>query len=139
MRKKRQFRAAWTLAGRRGYDFVRTSAGERGMAESGRTNGGSLTWNFKLLGHNSLEGFGGMGEGMSMQFAKDGRRILWLAHESAPKNFTAGDVSDPRELKIVARARCRMRRCAPIRSKRLATSSRSPIRPRSPDGSPGAA
>ncbi len=47
------------------------------MAESGRTNDGSLTWNFKLLGHNSLEGFGGMGEGMSMQFAKDGRRILW--------------------------------------------------------------
>ena len=33
------------------------------MAESGKTNG-SLTWNFKLLGHNSLEGFGGMGEGM---------------------------------------------------------------------------
>ena len=74
------------------------------MAESGTTNGGSLTWNFKLLGHNALEGFGGMGEGMSMQFAKDGRRILWLAHESAPKNFTAVDVSDPRELKIIARA-----------------------------------
>jgi hypothetical protein len=62
------------------------------MAESGRTNGGSLTWNFKLLGHNSLEGFGGMGEGMSMQFAKDGRRILWLAHESvAPAVFGTPD------------------------------------------------
>src|SRR5436309_8274496 len=104
MTKKRQFRAAWTLAGRRGYDFARTSAGERGMAESGRTNDGSLTWNFKLLGHNSLEGFGGMGEGMSLQFAKDGRRILWLAHESAPKNYTAVDVTDPKNLKIVARA-----------------------------------
>src|SRR3954449_5838551 len=101
MTKKWQFRAAWTLAGRRGYDFARTSAGERGMAESGRTNDGSLTWNFELLGHNSLEGFGGMGEGMSMQFAKDGRRILWLAHESAPKNFTAVDVSDPRAPKVV--------------------------------------
>ena len=61
-------------------------------------------WNFKLLGHNSLDGFGGMGEGMSMQLAKDGRRILWLAHESAPKNFTAVDVTDPRNPKIVARA-----------------------------------
>src|SRR4051794_13064634 len=101
MTKKRQFRAAWTLAGRRGYDFARTSAGERGMAESGRTNDGSLTWNFKLLGHNSLEGFGGMGEGMSMQFARDGRRILWLAHESAPKNFTAVDVTDPRAPKVI--------------------------------------
>src|SRR5947207_241210 len=75
------------------------------MAESAKTNGGdTLMWNFKLLGHNALEGFGGMGEGMSMQLAKDGRRILWLAHESAPKNFTAVDVTDPLNLKIVARA-----------------------------------
>jgi hypothetical protein len=75
------------------------------MAESQKTNGGdTLMWNFKLLGHNALEGFGGMGEGMSMQLAKDGRRILWLAHESAPKNFTAVDVSDPKQPKIVARA-----------------------------------
>jgi hypothetical protein len=42
-----------------------------------------------------------MGEGLSVQIAKDGRRILWLAHESAPKNFTAVDVSDPRNPKIV--------------------------------------
>src|SRR5712675_941987 len=65
---------------------------------------GTASWNFKLLAHDTLAGFGGMGEGMAIQFAKDGRRILWLAHESAPKNFTAVDVSDPRELKIVARA-----------------------------------
>ena len=32
---------------------------------------------------------------------QDGRRILWLAHESAPKNFTAVDVTDPRKPKIV--------------------------------------
>src|SRR3989442_12654265 len=75
------------------------------MAETQKTNGGdTLIWNFKLLGHNSLEGFGGMGEGMSMQLAKDGRRILRTAHESAPKNFTAVDVPDPLNLKIVARA-----------------------------------
>src|SRR5207249_6060535 len=67
-------------------------------------SGDSMIWNFKQLAHNSLEGFGGMGEGMSMQLAKDGRRILWMAHESAPKNFTAVDVTDPRNLKIVARA-----------------------------------
>src|SRR5437773_8136939 len=75
--------------------------GREGMAESGKTNGGSLVWNFKQLGHNALDGFGGMGEGMSMQLAKDGRRILWMAHESAPKNFTAVDVSDPRNPKVV--------------------------------------
>src|SRR5215472_12770388 len=61
-------------------------------------------WNFRQLAHHELDGFGGIGEGMSIQIAKDGRRILWLAHESAPKNFTAVDVSDPRAPKIVARA-----------------------------------
>jgi hypothetical protein len=38
---------------------------------------------------------------MSIQIAPDGRRIIWLAHESAPKNFTAVDVSDPRKPKVV--------------------------------------
>ena len=54
-----------------------------------------------LLAQHDLNGFGGMGEGMSLQLARDGRRILWLAHESAPKNFTAVDVSDPRAPKVV--------------------------------------
>ena len=62
-----------------------------------RTGPSNVTWNFKLIAHDTLAGFGGMGEGMAMQVAKDGRRILWLAHESAPKNFTAVDVSDPRK------------------------------------------
>ena len=60
-----------------------------------------VAWNFKLLAQNDLGGFGGMGEGMSVQLAKDGRRIIWLAHESAPKNFTGVDVSDPRHPKVV--------------------------------------
>src|SRR6202162_861042 len=61
----------------------------------------SVCWNFNLLAHHELAGFGGMGEGMAIQIAKDGRRIIWLAHESAPKNFTAVDISDPRSPKIV--------------------------------------
>jgi hypothetical protein len=36
-----------------------------------------------------------------MQLTGDGRRILWLAHESAPKNFTAVDVTDVRNPKVV--------------------------------------
>jgi len=71
--------------------------GDQGMADT-------AIWNFRQLAHHELDGFGGIGEGMSIQIAKDGRRILWLAHESAPKNFTAVDVSDPRAPKIVARA-----------------------------------
>src|SRR5713226_6573182 len=61
----------------------------------------SMIWNFRLLSHNTLDGFGGIGEGMSLQLARDGRRILWLAHESAPKNFTAVDVTDPRKPKVI--------------------------------------
>src|SRR5579883_2379585 len=71
------------------------------MADNGSSRNETLIWNFKLLGHNTLEGFGGMGEGMSLQLAHDGRRILYLAHESAPKNFTAVDVTDPRKLALV--------------------------------------
>ncbi len=56
---------------------------------------------FKPLAHHDLDGFGGLGEGMAIQIAPDGRRILWLAHEAAPKNFTAVDVSDPRTPKLV--------------------------------------
>ena len=62
----------------------------------------AIAWNFKLLAHHELGGFGGMGEGMAVQIARDGRRIIWLAHESAPKNFTGLDVSDPRKPKVVA-------------------------------------
>ncbi len=61
----------------------------------------TLAWNMQLIGHHELAGFGGVGEGMAIQKTKDGRRLLWLAHESAPKNFTAIDVTDPRQLKQV--------------------------------------
>ncbi len=57
--------------------------------------------NMRLIAQDTLVGFGGMGEGMSMQVAGDGRRILWLAHESAPKNFTGVDVTDPSRPNIV--------------------------------------
>jgi len=57
--------------------------------------------NMKLLAQDELGGFGNIGEGMSLQLVKGGRRILWLAHESAPKNFTAVDVSDPRHPKVI--------------------------------------
>src|SRR6202162_4920924 len=61
----------------------------------------TLALNMKLLSHHELQGFGGIGEGMGMQLARDGRRILWLAHESAPKNFTAVDVTDPKNPRVV--------------------------------------
>ncbi len=61
----------------------------------------TLALNMKLLAHHELNGFGGIGEGVNMQATKDGRRILWLAHESAPKNFSGVDVTDPRNPRLV--------------------------------------
>jgi hypothetical protein len=55
----------------------------------------------RLIGHDPLAGFGGVGEGMSLQRAPDGRRIMWLAHEGPPKNFTGVDVTDPRNPRVI--------------------------------------
>ena len=59
------------------------------------------TRNMQLLAHHDLDGFGNVGEGMVIQLARDGRRVLWLAHESAPTNFSAVDVTDPRKPAII--------------------------------------
>lgn len=58
--------------------------------------------NMTLISHHDLAGFGNVGEGLGIQQLADGRRIFWLAHESAPKDFTALDVSDIANPKIVA-------------------------------------
>lgn len=61
----------------------------------------SESLNMTLISQNTLDGFGGMGEGMSIQEVGDGRRIMWLAHEGAPKNFTGVDVTDLKNPKVV--------------------------------------
>src|SRR5256712_13088093 len=60
-----------------------------------------MSLSMRLLAQHGLTGFGGMGEGMALQRSRGGRRVLWLAHESAPKNFTAVDVSEPRAPKVI--------------------------------------
>src|SRR5262249_41388982 len=57
--------------------------------------------NMRLLAHHDLRGHGNVGEGMVVQLARDGRRVLWLAHESAPKEITAVDVTDPRRPAVI--------------------------------------
>ena len=57
--------------------------------------------NMRLLAHHELGGFGNCGEGMAIQLTRDGRRVLWLAHESPPKNVTAVDVTEPRKPAVV--------------------------------------
>src|ERR1700752_1963817 len=73
-----------------------------GMAlNAGRQAAPTFSPHMKLVAHHELSGPGGIGEGFTMQATKDGRRIMWMAHESAPKNFTAVDVTDPRNPKQI--------------------------------------
>jgi hypothetical protein len=74
---------------------------EKGFVNTGRQAAQTLALNMKLLAQHELNGFGGIGEGFTMQATRDGRRIMWIAHESAPKNFTAVDVTDPRKPRLV--------------------------------------
>ena len=57
--------------------------------------------NMKLIGHHPLDGFGNCGEGMALQRTRDKRRVLWIAHESAPKNVTAVDVTNPKKPTVI--------------------------------------
>jgi hypothetical protein len=64
------------------------------MSATGSANG-TQSKNMRLIGHHDLGGFGNGGEGMGLQKTRDGRRVLYIAHESAPKNFSVLDVTDP--------------------------------------------
>ena len=57
--------------------------------------------NLTLLAHHDLGGFGNGGEGIALQVTADGLRMLYIAHESAPKDFTGVDVTDPRSPELV--------------------------------------
>ena len=48
----------------------------------------------RLISHHDLNGFGNIGEGVHLHQTGDGRRILYLAHESSPKDITSVDVTD---------------------------------------------
>lgn len=84
--------------------------------------------NLKLLAHDPLGGFGNGGEGMAVQITPDGRRVLWVAHESAPTNFTAVDVSDPRRPHVIAQTALPHARVRSIPSTSPVTCSSSPTR-----------
>src|SRR5438876_843043 len=63
---------------------------------------GPTSRNMRLLAQHPLNGFGNCGEGMAIQLTRDRRRVLWIAHESPPKNVTAVDVTDPRKPAVIA-------------------------------------
>ena len=58
--------------------------------------------NMRLISHHDLNGFGNIGEGVHLHQTRDGRRVLYLAHESAPKDITSVDVTDIANPKVLA-------------------------------------
>ena len=56
----------------------------------------------RLISHHDLNGFGNIGEGVALHQASDGRRIYYMAHEGAPKDFTSVDVTDIEKPKLIA-------------------------------------
>ena len=59
------------------------------------------TRNMRLISHVDLRGHNNIGEGVDLHQTASGRRILYLAHESAPKDFTGVDVTDLANPKVV--------------------------------------
>ena len=57
--------------------------------------------NLRLISHHDLGGYGNVGEGIALQQLSDGRRVLYMAHERAPKDITAMDVTDPANPQII--------------------------------------
>ena len=58
--------------------------------------------NMQIIGHSDLNGAGKGGEGLALRQYPDGRRMLFLAHESAPMCFSVIDVTRPEDPKVVA-------------------------------------
>ena len=59
------------------------------------------TKNMKLIAHVDLKGHNNIGEGVDLHQTAGGHRILYMAHESAPKDFTSVDVTDLANPKVV--------------------------------------
>ena len=57
--------------------------------------------NMTIVGHSNLNGAGKGGEGLALRQYPDGRRILFLAHESAPMCVSIVDVTKPEDPKVV--------------------------------------
>ncbi|MDR3530560.1 MAG: hypothetical protein P4L90_08430 [Rhodopila sp.] len=57
--------------------------------------------NMQIIGHSDLNGAGKGGEGLALRQYPDGRRILFLAHESAPMCVSIIDVTKPEDPRVI--------------------------------------
>jgi hypothetical protein len=71
------------------------------QAASAGTQTGARAHNMTLLAHHDLAGSGNLGEGYAQVKTRDGRRILYAAHESGPRCLSVLDVTDPRAPRLL--------------------------------------
>ncbi|MGQ0524025.1 MAG: LVIVD repeat-containing protein [Betaproteobacteria bacterium] len=64
-------------------------------------DGVRIAHNLKLLGRHDAGGAPNLGEGMALKLTRDGRRIMYIAHEHAPMAFSIFDVTEPRAPRLV--------------------------------------
>ncbi len=57
--------------------------------------------NMQIIGHSDLNGAGKGGEGLALRQYPDGRRVLFLAHESAPMCVSIIDVTKPEDPRVI--------------------------------------
>jgi hypothetical protein len=57
--------------------------------------------NMTIIGHSDLNGAGKGGEGLALRQYADGKRVLFLAHESAPMCVSSVDVTKPEDPKVI--------------------------------------
>jgi hypothetical protein len=57
--------------------------------------------NMQIVGHSDLNGAGKGGEGLALKQYAGGRRVLYLAHESAPMCFSVIDVTRPEHPSVI--------------------------------------
>src|ERR1700688_3351791 len=57
--------------------------------------------NMEIIGHSDLNNAGHGGEGLALRQYPDGRRVLFLAHESGPMCVSIVDVTKPEDPKVI--------------------------------------
>ncbi len=57
--------------------------------------------NMQIVGRSDLNGAGKGGEGLALKQYADGKRVLYLAHESAPMCFSVVDATDPEHPAVI--------------------------------------
>jgi hypothetical protein len=93
--------------------FLLACISTHAVARNARASGGGTSpdltapaaMNMEIIGRNNLGGAGKGGEGLALKQYQDGRRILFLAHESGPACVSLIDVTNPKAPTLMVQTR----------------------------------